>query len=207
VYLIGRILLISLVVFLFIFTSIVFRSYRLVRITFISNMFKEIYLVGKFVVSLMVLLIGIMILNYISFIYFRVGIRMNYGYVFLYTVFLLLVIWFIWLSLEWRSMVSHFLPTGVTGLLRLFIPLIEILGVMIRPITLAVRLATNIRCGHVVLLIFGYFSVSYRVGLVLIVSLLIFALFIIELLVCLIQAYVFWRLVYIYVMDIEYLGS
>jgi len=104
-------------------------------------------------------------------------------------------------------MVSHFLPTGVTGLLRLFIPLIEILGVMIRPITLAVRLATNIRCGHVVLLIFGYFSVSYRVGLVLIVSLLIFALFIIELLVCLIQAYVFWRLVYIYVMDIEYLGS
>jgi len=92
VYLIGRILLISLVVFLFIFTSIVFRSYRLVRITFISNMFKEIYLVGKFVVSLMVLLIGIMILNYISFIYFRVGIRMNYGYVFLYTVFLLLVI-------------------------------------------------------------------------------------------------------------------
>jgi len=104
-------------------------------------------------------------------------------------------------------MVSHFLPTGVTGLLRLFIPLIEILGVMIRPITLAVRLATNIRCGHVVLLIFGYFSLSYRVGLVLIVSLLIFALFIIELLVCLIQAYVFWRLVYIYVMDIEYLGS
>jgi len=87
--------------------------------------------------------------------------------------------------------VSHFLPIGVTGLLRVFIPLIEILGVIIRPITLAVRLATNIRCGHVVLLIFGYFSLRYIVGLVMVVSMLIFVLFIIELLVCLIQAYVF----------------
>jgi F-type H+-transporting ATPase subunit a len=88
-------------------------------------------------------------------------------------------------------MVGHFLPTGVTGLLRVFIPLIEILGVLIRPITLAVRLATNIRCGHVVLLMFGYFSLSYAFRLVVAVSVLIFALFIIELLVCLIQAYVF----------------
>jgi len=87
--------------------------------------------------------------------------------------------------------VSHFLPIGVTGLLRVFIPLIEILGVIIRPITLAVRLATNIRCGHAVLLIFGYLSLRYIVGLVMVVSMLIFVLFIIELLVCLIQAYVF----------------
>jgi len=88
-------------------------------------------------------------------------------------------------------MVRHFLPTGVVGLLRVFIPLIEILGVLIRPITLAVRLATNIRCGHVVLLMFGYFSLSYVGGLVILVSGLIFILFIIELLVCIIQAYVF----------------
>jgi len=148
-----------------------------------------------------------MFINYFRFIYYGLGVSMNYGYVFLYTIFILMVVWFLWLSLEWRIIVRHFLPTGVVGLLRVFIPLIEILGVLIRPITLAVRLATNIRCGHVVLLIFGYFSLSYVGGLVVLVGGLIFVLFIIELLVCIIQAYVFWRLVYIYIMDIEYLGS
>jgi len=104
-------------------------------------------------------------------------------------------------------MVRHFLPSGVTGLLKVFIPLIEILGVLIRPITLAVRLATNISCGHVVLLMFGYFSIRFYMYLVGVVGVLIFMLFIIELLVCIIQAYVFWSLVYIYFIDIEYLGS
>jgi len=170
-------------------------------------MFKEIYLVSKFVVRLIILLVRVMFINYFRFIYYGLGISINYGYVFLYTIFILLVVWLVWLRLEWRIMVRHFLPSGVVGLLRVFIPLIEILGVLIRPITLAVRLATNIRCGHVVLLMFGYFSLSYVGGLVVLVGGLIFVLFIIELLVCLIQAYVFWSLVYIYIMDIEYLGS
>jgi hypothetical protein len=93
-------MLVSLLVFLFIFSSLVFSSYRIVRIDFVGKMFKEIFLVGKFVIRLIILLVGVMILNYFSFIYYSVGVSINYGFVFLYTIFLLLVIWFIWLRLE-----------------------------------------------------------------------------------------------------------
>jgi F0F1-type ATP synthase membrane subunit a len=73
----------------------------------------------------------------------------------------------------------------------LFIPLLEIIGVLIRPITLAIRLATNIRCGHVVLLIFSYFVFNVANYLVISISILLFGLYFIEFLVCAIQAYVF----------------
>lgn len=61
----------------------------------------------------------------------------------------------------------------------------------IRPLTLAVRLATNIRCGHVVLLIFSYFALNVSSYLVFSIRILLFGLYFIEFLVCVIQAYVF----------------
>lgn len=88
-------------------------------------------------------------------------------------------------------MVSHYLPLGVEGLLKIFIPVIELLGVLIRPLTLAVRLATNIRCGHVVLLMFRFFVFNVRRMLVVLISVLLYGLYFIEFLVCMIQAYVF----------------
>ena len=87
--------------------------------------------------------------------------------------------------------ISHFLPLGIEGLLKMFIPLLEIIGVLIRPITLAVRLATNIRCGHVVLLMFRYFAFNVASYLVISIRMLLFGLYLIEFLVCVIQAYVF----------------
>ena len=83
------------------------------------------------------------------------------------------------------------MPLGIEGLLKLFIPLLEIIGVLIRPMTLAVRLATNIRCGHVVLLIFRYFAFNVANYLVILIRVLLFGLYFIEFLVCVIQAYVF----------------
>jgi len=68
---------------------------------------------------------------------------------------------------------------------------IELLGVLIRPITLAIRLATNISCGHVVLLIFRFFVFNTINYLVFLISILLFGLYFIEFLVCAIQAYVF----------------
>jgi F0F1-type ATP synthase membrane subunit a len=75
--------------------------------------------------------------------------------------------------------------------LKIFIPLIELLGVLIRPITLAIRLATNISCGHVVLLMFRFFVFNTINYLVFLISVLLFGLYFIEFLVCAIQAYVF----------------
>lgn len=88
-------------------------------------------------------------------------------------------------------MLSHFLPTGIRGLLKLFIPVLELIGVLIRPITLAIRLATNIRCGHVVLLMFRFFAFNIANYLVISIRILLFGLYFIEFLVCIIQAYVF----------------
>ena len=87
--------------------------------------------------------------------------------------------------------IRHFLPLGIEGVLKLFIPLLEIIGVIIRPLTLAVRLATNIRCGHVVLLMFSYFAFNVASYLVFSIRILLFGLYFIEFLVCVIQAYVF----------------
>jgi F-type H+-transporting ATPase subunit a len=87
--------------------------------------------------------------------------------------------------------ISHYLPLGVEGLLKVFIPVIELLGVIIRPFTLAVRLATNIRCGHVVLLMFSFFVFNVSNSLVFLIRILLYALYFIEFLVCVIQAYVF----------------
>ena len=80
---------------------------------------------------------------------------------------------------------------GIEGVLKIFIPILEIIGVIIRPLTLAVRLATNISCGHVVLLIFRYFAFNVATYLVLSIRILLFRLYFIEFLVCVIQAYVF----------------
>jgi len=88
-------------------------------------------------------------------------------------------------------MLRHFLPLGIEGLLKIFIPVLELIGVLIRPLTLAIRLATNIRCGHVVLLIFSFFAFNIANYLVLSISVLLFGLYFIEFLVCAIQAYVF----------------
>jgi len=140
------------------------------------------------------LIIVFLFVNYYSFIYLGLGLRMKYGVVLMFSLIIVVSIWLIWFSVGWVYFVSHLLPIGVSGVLIFFIPLIEFLGVMIRPLTLAIRLATNMSCGHVVLLIFGYFSLNLKFYIWFIVSLLLVGLFLIELLVCLIQAYVFLKI-------------
>lgn len=142
-------------------------------------------------------------LNYNSYMYCRVGLTIHYGYVFLYSFSLVLLLWVIWSLNHLISIVRHFLPSGIEGLLKIFIPVLEIIGVIIRPITLAIRLATNISCGHVVLLIFRFFAFNVANYLVISISILLFGLYFIEFLVCAIQAYVFRRLIYIYIIEIE----
>jgi F-type H+-transporting ATPase subunit a len=100
-------------------------------------------------------------------------------------------------------LLRHFLPLGIEGLLKAFIPVLELIGVLIRPLTLAIRLATNIRCGHVVLLIFRFFAFNIANYLVISIRILLFGLYFIEFLVRAIQAYVFWSLIYIYMIEIE----
>ena len=171
--------------------------------SFVYNLFIEIKSVRVFMIKFIRAIVLFLIFNYNSYIYYGVGLTMNYGYVFIYAFIIILLLWSVWRVNNIVRIISHFLPRGIEGLLKLFIPVLEVIGVLIRPITLAIRLATNISCGHVVLLIFSFFAFNLRNYLVLSISLLLFGLYFIEFLVCAIQAYVFWRLIYIYFIEIE----
>ena len=196
------ILIFNLIFILFLFNNFSLASNKL-NFEFIYNIFIEIKIISIFLIKLIIGLMLFLIFNYNSYIYFRVGVRINYGYVFIYAFSLVLFRWFLWAINNIVIIISHFLPLGIEGLLKLFIPLLEIIGVLIRPLTLAVRLATNIRCGHVVLLMFSYFAFNIARYLVLSIRILLFGLYFIEFLVCVIQAYVFWSLLYIYIIEIE----
>ncbi len=173
------------------------------NIGFIIKIFIEIKSIRYFLVKLILGLVVFLYFNYNSYIYYRVGVRINYGYVFIYAFLLVVLIWSVWALNGIWHILSHFLPLGIQGLLKAFIPILELVGVLIRPLTLAVRLATNISCGHVVLLIFRFFAFNVANYLVFSIRILLFGLYFIEFLVCAIQAYVFWRLIYIYIIEIE----
>ena len=195
-------LIFSLILILVVFINFSL-SRNKINFVFINNIFIEIKVISVFLIKLITGLVLFLLFNYNRYIYYRVGVRINYGYVFIYAFSLVLFSWCLWARNNIMVIISHFLPLGIEGLLKMFIPLLEIIGVLIRPITLAVRLATNIRCGHVVLLMFRYFAFNVASYLVISIRILLFGLYFIEFLVCVIQAYVFWRLLYIYIMEIE----
>ncbi len=196
------ILIINSIVVLILFINFsLFR--RKLNFFFIYNIFIEIKIINFFLIKLIFSIVFFLVFNYYSYIYYRVGLRINYGYVFIYAFILVLFFWVLWVKNNIIIIISHFLPSGIEGLLKIFIPILEIIGVLIRPLTLAIRLATNISCGHVVLLISSYFAFNVANYLVLRIRILLFGLYFIEFLVCIIQAYVFWRLLYIYIIEIE----
>jgi len=196
------ILFFSILILLLLFINFRFFASK-ISIIFITNIFLEIKSITYFLVKFIIVIIIFLFINYNSYIYYRVGLRISYGYVFIYAFSMVLLLWFIWIINNILIILRHFLPLGIEGILKLFIPILELIGVLIRPLTLAIRLATNISCGHVVLLIFRFFAFNIRSRLVFSIRILLFGLYFIEFLVCIIQAYVFRRLIYIYIIEIE----
>ncbi|KAI0988359.1 hypothetical protein GJ496_009066 [Pomphorhynchus laevis] len=56
-------------------------------------------------------------------------------------------------ALSLRAYLAHFSIAVVRGPLGLFLPLAELVRVLVRPFTIGVRLTTNISRGHVLMLI------------------------------------------------------
>jgi len=196
------ILFFRLIVFMLVFINFSINRNKL-NLYFVFKIFIEIKSIRYFLVKLITAIVIFLFLNYNSYIYYSVGLTINYGYVFIYAFFIVVLLWSLWRINGVISIIRHFLPLGIEGLLKLFIPVLELIGVLIRPFTLAIRLATNIRCGHVVLLIFRFFAFNVANYLVISIRILLFGLYFIEFLVCAIQAYVFWSLIYIYIIEIE----
>ena len=169
----------------------------------VFGLFVELKYISYSFVKLISVVMVLLMVNYFSYIYVSVGLRMNYGNLLVCSFFLVLFGLLLWVFGNFVGLFAHWLPEGVVGVLKIFIPVLELVGIVIRPLTLAVRLATNISCGHVIILMFRYFSFSLGWGVVFVVSVVLFVLCFIEFLVCAIQAYVFWRLLYIYYSEID----
>lgn len=105
-----------------------------------------------------------------------------------------------------------FLPSGLNqGAIKLIIPLIfliEILSYLIRVISLSVRLAANLLSGHTLLKIIANFGLKYTISfpVLMIIPLgLLTGIYVLEMAVAVIQAYVFTLLTLTYVKDVELL--
>ena len=105
--------------------------------------------------------------------------------------------------------VKGIVPNGVPGWLGWLIWIIEVVSMMLRPVTLALRLWANMFAGHIMLGIFalltGLFAQATLDGAGAYIAaspawmLLLFAIYMLELMVCFIGAYVFCLLSAVYI--------
>nr|YP_010988652.1 ATP synthase F0 subunit 6 [Allanaspides helonomus]WOR80944.1 ATP synthase F0 subunit 6 [Allanaspides helonomus]WOR80957.1 ATP synthase F0 subunit 6 [Allanaspides helonomus] len=118
-----------------------------------------------------------------------------------------LPLWFSFMLFGWlkntQHMFSHLVPQGTPSLLMPFMVLIETISNIIRPGTLAVRLAANMIAGHLLLTLLGNTGPSLASS---ILFLLIFSqilLLTLEAAVAIIQSYVFAILSSLYASEVN----
>lgn len=123
------------------------------------------------------------------------------------TLSLSLPLWITLILFGWinhtQHIFSHLVPQGTPFVLIPFIVLIETIRNIIRPGTLAVRLAANMIAGHLLLTLLGNTgpSISYSILIILISSQIL--LLILESAVAIIQSYVFAVLRALYTREIN----
>lgn len=111
------------------------------------------------------------------------------------------IIIFCWINLT-KTILRHLVPTGTPIILIPLIVLIEITRNIIRPIALAVRLTANLIAGHLLIALLGNTININRYYWIIIVSIqTIFIIF--ELIVAIIQSYVFSVLITLYSSEIS----
>nr|YP_010944753.1 ATP synthase F0 subunit 6 [Galiteuthis armata]YP_010944759.1 ATP synthase F0 subunit 6 [Galiteuthis armata]WMC20851.1 ATP synthase F0 subunit 6 [Galiteuthis armata]WMC20857.1 ATP synthase F0 subunit 6 [Galiteuthis armata] len=118
----------------------------------------------------------------------------------------------LWLSLIMSSYsnnpyssLAFMLPLGTPTFLMPFLPIIETLSMMVRPVTLSIRLAANISAGHIILTLIGdYLAMSLLTSNYMILSLIMavqIGYFIFEIGIGIIQGYIFSLLITLYTDD------
>jgi F-type H+-transporting ATPase subunit a len=89
------------------------------------------------------------------------------------------------------------LPYGSPLGLILFLPLIEIFSQLIRPFTLIIRLSTNLSSGHILMYMLSYFTLLSS-ALSPFIYVVLIAMFVLELCISALQAYIFVSLLVLY---------
>nr|YP_514792.1 ATP synthase F0 subunit 6 [Sepioteuthis lessoniana]BAE80058.1 ATP synthetase subunit 6 [Sepioteuthis lessoniana] len=103
------------------------------------------------------------------------------------------------------SSLAFMLPMGTPTFLIPFLPIIESLSILVRPITLSIRLAANISAGHIILTLIGDYlmisMLSNNMTVSFIVMLIQIGYFIFEIGIGIIQGYIFSLLITLYTDD------
>nr|YP_009905716.1 ATP synthase F0 subunit 6 [Ochetellus glaber]QGW36345.1 ATP synthase F0 subunit 6 [Ochetellus glaber] len=116
----------------------------------------------------------------------------------------------LWLSMMIYSIINytndflaHLTPHGTPNILMPFMVLIESISLLIRPITLAIRLTANMIAGHLLLCLLGTTGISINNMFMLILMIMTqLLLYILEISVSIIQSYVFSILITLYSSEI-----
>jgi F-type H+-transporting ATPase subunit a len=98
---------------------------------------------------------------------------------------------------NFKAFIAHLLPYGSPYALCIFLPIVEIFSQLIRPVTLIIRLRTNLSAGHIIMYMFSYFTLLSPLlspFLYFTLTLLLFLEFAISML----QAYIFVSLMALY---------
>nr|QXJ42331.1 ATP synthase F0 subunit 6 [Sepiadarium kochi] len=118
----------------------------------------------------------------------------------------------LWLSLIMSSYMNNpysslasMLPLGTPTFLIPFLPIIESLSILVRPITLSIRLAANISAGHIILTLVGQYLTSLIMTNSMLITMLVLVIqisyFIFEIGIGIIQGYIFSLLITLYTDD------
>ena len=115
---------------------------------------------------------------------------------------LALALWFALILSGWvkfpKESAAHLAPTGAPGALIPFLVLVETISMLIRPLTLTVRLIANIRAGHIVISLISNCLTSVSMAALLPLLMVNVGYTIFEVFVCFIQAYIFSLLTKLY---------
>lgn len=156
---------------------------------------KKILPFGLFIINIFFILININLLGLTPFTY-RITRSLWYASS------LALIIWIILLIrgyfYSFKKSLAHLVPSGAPMILVPFLIIIESISIIIRPLTLTVRLIANISAGHIVLSLIA--NVLSRLNFSSISTVLIISVGynIFEVFVCFIQAYIFTLLLKLY---------
>ena len=101
---------------------------------------------------------------------------------------------------DFKGFFAHMFPKGAPIWIIVLLPIVEFTSIMLRPVILVVRLATNLAAGHILLYIFSYFA-SLLSSASPFLAVLLGVLFIIEAFISILQAYIFINLITLYIDD------
>jgi len=97
-----------------------------------------------------------------------------------------------------NNLLIHLTPSGTPFILMPFVVIIESIRLLIRPLTLSIRLTANIIAGHLLLTLLGSSGINLNSSTILILVITQILLYILEISVSIIQAYVFSILATLY---------